>query len=236
MESHQSGGNQQTLRIKGILIVISILSSAPKSKRKFIMDIIMDEGKKAMDIHLSTYNERVKGCEELEDKHLAKRWEDIVFWAMEEKREDRQAALRDLEKIKCHVQAMRQKHRTKVAITSPRKNSSNSPGKKNSESFTDKKIEDRQDILRALSREFADGPSDLAHFVGEAHKDQLSQIKASYAYIHDREVSGAKKWTRFPFDVAMGRLGEIKAKETGSSKTVTMAMYENMTMNSKLFK
>lgn len=202
----------------------------PQHHKKFIMDIILSEGKKAMDKHLGEYSDKVKGTEEAEDTTLAEQWHEAVQYAEEKGGE---AALRDLEKIQQHVQAMRQKHRTDVASMSPRKSSTNSPNKKisSNSSFTDMKIEDRQDILRAISREFAEGPRDLEFF--DERVNHLSLIKASYAYVYDREVA-PKKWTRFPWDVAMGALGEIKAKAKGLSMTVMMEMYENKTTNSSI--
>ncbi len=181
------------------------------------MDIIMDEGKKAMDIHLSTYNERVKGCEELEDKHLAKRWEDIVFWAMEEKREDRQAALRDLRRSSAMF---------KQCVKAPDKGCYNQPqeelikqprGRRIQNLSRTRRLKIVKISFRALSREFADGPSDLAHFVGESPQGSTFTDQGIVC-IHPRPRSfrSPKSWTRFPFDVAMGRLGEIKAKKTGS--------------------
>ncbi|KLO18824.1 hypothetical protein SCHPADRAFT_993271 [Schizopora paradoxa] len=210
-----------------------------KGHKRFIMDIIMEEGKKAMNHHLKLYDSKVDGCWKVEDEALTKPWLNAVKWVNQLKQwgdDIHLAALSELEEIRKHVEKVRKSHRSQVAPSSPSKKlSENSPSKKksasadSSTSFTNKKIEARQDILRALSKEFAEGPKSLQLIVDGVM--DVRQIKASYAYIHDREES-KKNFTRFPWDCAMGALGEIKAKEEGLTKTETMDMYENKTMHS----
>ncbi|KAJ7608107.1 RNA dependent RNA polymerase-domain-containing protein [Mycena polygramma] len=91
--------------------------------------------------------------------------------------------------IKCHVKEMYEEHRTKVA--------------RGKDQFTNLPIEQRQDILRELSRKFADGPADL---------DEAARLKASYAYIYDLETQKPRTsnpWSRFPWDVAFREVEHI---------------------------
>ena len=119
--------------------------------------------------------------------------------------------VRDMEVIATHVRGIREKHRRQLGLKgaggvpfSPRKDGKGA-------AFTDLPIEERQDKLRALSREFASGPDPDKVLLDD---DEIRRLRASYAYYHDVvEVSqqkGESRWTRFPFDVAMRELCAIK--------------------------
>lgn len=100
-------------------------------------------------------------------------------------------------------------------------------GKKNEAgpSFTKLAIEDRQDILRSLSRDFAAGPVQSEMYMAPA---EVARLRASYAYLYDSEMySKGAGWSRFPWNVAMGELCAIKAKALGPRKTITTSFYEH---------
>ncbi|KAH9916727.1 RNA dependent RNA polymerase-domain-containing protein [Epithele typhae] len=93
--------------------------------------------------------------------------------------------------------------------------------------FSSLPIEVRQDFFRAQSRRFhLDGPKELLFFSDL----EAGRVMASYAYIHDHEVSG-KYWTRFPWDVAMRDLCEIKAHAVGGPRMVSEAVYPWLTIS-----
>lgn len=105
------------------------------------------------------------------------------------------------------------------------------PAKKKNykDNFTKLPIEARQNQLRSISKQFAAGPSDLLYFDVEGVK----RVRASYAYLCDYELSkGRVRWTRFPWDVAMRDLCEIKAKRNGNSKTLMGSFYHTMDVTS----
>ena len=125
----------------------------------------------------------------------------------------------ELRRMKAHVEAA---YEERTAII---KTYSSKPQRGRS-SFTELPIEKRQDALRALSRMFHAAPTDLEYF------DTLtaSRLKASYAYIYDREKS-RKHWSRFPFDVATRDICEIKARASGFTKTLAAEFYHWMTIS-----
>ena len=130
----------------------------------------------------------------------------------------------DLAKIAEHVRCMYTKHRSHLNPQSPTKKAS---PKKEKAAFTELPIEVRQDIIRALSREFASMPlpSDLL-----MDKVDIDRVKASYAYVFDSEQKKVTGWTGFPWDVAIRELCAIKACASGPSKTVIGEFYEKFTM------
>jgi hypothetical protein len=83
--------------------------------------------------------------------------------------------------------------------------------------FTKKHIRDRQDMLRKESRSFVDGPKLLLY-----DSDQVCVLRASCAYIQDFEASKGKSPTRWPWNVAMGTLGRIKAGSVGGQQQATL--------------
>jgi RNA-dependent RNA polymerase len=90
--------------------------------------------------------------------------------------------------------------------------------------FTDLPIETRQDKLRALSKEFArDPPLEVRiGYIALKTRRERMDFKASYAYDrHPRQ--------RFPWDVAMTTLCELKAASTpGVSRYVVQYMHDPM--------
>lgn len=148
----------------------------------------------------------------------------------------------DLELIKRHVEEEYEAHikstnkeweaRNAGGLQSPRK----SPRK--GAAFTERPIEERQDILRAASWRFAQGPDPDTLFMTQ---EQVERVKASYAYYRDchhknwepaqdgpREGSKMVHSTRFPFNVALRALCDIKARSLGNHKTICSSFYEHV--------
>ncbi|KAK0206463.1 RNA dependent RNA polymerase-domain-containing protein [Desarmillaria ectypa] len=196
----------------------------PLAGRNFVMDIIQDYAKKQGEIQLGKVEQNVKACPPFGvDEELAAPWNEACLITERLQSRDRQ---KDLDAIKKHVQNVYQKHRSQVNGVHGRKNVHASP--KKGAAFTDLPIEARQDELRALSKEFAAKPlpEDLVATTGM----EVAIIKASYAYIYDLEqrASAGKKWTRFPWDMAMRELCAIKARATGHWKPLNGDFYERM--------
>lgn len=104
--------------------------------------------------------------------------------------------------------------------------------------FTERPIEERQDILRAASKRFAITPDPKTLHMTE---ELAERVKASFAYYRDchrknwdpdkdgpREGSKMVHCTRFPFNVAFRTLCDIKAKSLGNHKTVCSSFYEHV--------
>ncbi|KAL6305950.1 RNA dependent RNA polymerase-domain-containing protein, partial [Sparassis latifolia] len=151
------------------------------------------------------------------DKDLATPWNDAVARARRQ-REQRNSPWfeEELEEIKRHVEETRESWKARVLVN------------KSSSNFTDMAIEDRQDILRRLSKEFASKPDPQQ--LESMSEQEMTRVRASYAYVHDFHAAGKVKWSRFPWDVAMRELCEIKAKATGHTKTTVEGFYMRFTM------
>ncbi|KAJ6448667.1 RNA dependent RNA polymerase-domain-containing protein, partial [Mycena vitilis] len=199
----------------------------PESLTPFVMDQLFQ--------HVTSSNWRITLARKLENSFDIRHTEDrdlINPWVDFERLEslDRQAydslhtlLLDHCHKIKCHVKAMYEEHRTRIA---------------RGNQFTNLPIEQRQDILRELSRKFADGPADLfgicfrlAPVADKDSKDEAARLKASYAYIYDLETQKHRTsdpWSRFPWDVAFRELCLIKARssENVPFKPLSSTFYE----------
>jgi RNA-dependent RNA polymerase len=105
--------------------------------------------------------------------------------------------------------------------------SSNGKGRKDRAAmFTNRSIETRQDQLRRISREFVGGPPTEQTLVFSA--EEVARLRASYAYVYDW---GRKPYgSRFPWNVAMRELGEIKLRARKDFKPISQDFYEKMSM------
>lgn len=196
--------------------------------KAFIMDAIQREGEKRKKAYMLHYDTLIRGCPTTPDDQLVAPW---IQASVSAKKPGNENLLRDLEMIKAHVEKVRILHRSELAKFSPKRRPTRNsfPTADKGVGFTDLKIEMRQDILRKVSKEFASKPSGL-NIVGDGWSREL---KASYAILHDAEAcraSGSKTWTRFPWDVAMRDLCDIKVKALGPYKTITSNFYEKMTL------
>ncbi|RPD65627.1 hypothetical protein L226DRAFT_543193 [Lentinus tigrinus ALCF2SS1-7] len=150
----------------------------------------------------------------LRDHHLATPWEDACERARKASKLGSSKMQEELDLIKAHVEAMYEKEKIMRSM--------NNKGQKY-KTFTDLPIEKRQDVLRAASREFHSKPAGLVFF----SEHETRRIKASYAYIYDFQKS-YNKWSRFPWNVGMRDLGEIKAEAVGVPKTLSHDFYHWM--------
>ncbi|KAJ3789073.1 RNA dependent RNA polymerase-domain-containing protein [Lentinula aff. detonsa] len=196
----------------------NIIVERPAHLHPFIMDQLQKHAKVKGDkerINVDTkYNSHAVSL----DEQLAAPWKEQQNIAEQLKNAGCDYMTKDLEKIMEHVHRMWENHRKEVT-----------PNPQKANTFTDLAIENRQDILRKLSRQFASEPNEAGMFISH---DQMLRLKASYAYIYDYEHSH-KKWTRFPWDVAMRELTAIKAKATGRSNTVTADFYERLSLKKR---
>ncbi|KAJ3799108.1 RNA dependent RNA polymerase-domain-containing protein [Lentinula aff. detonsa] len=196
----------------------NIIVERPAHLHPFIMDQLQKHAKVKGDkerINVDTkYNSHAVSL----DEQLAAPWKEQQNIAEQLKNAGCDYMTKDLEKIMEHVHRMWENHRKEVT-----------PNPQKANTFTDLAIENRQDILRKLSRQFASEPNEAGMFISH---DQMLRLKASYAYIYDFEHSH-KKWTRFPWDVAMRELTAIKAKATGRSNTVTADFYERLSLKKR---
>ncbi|KAI0711161.1 RNA dependent RNA polymerase-domain-containing protein [Cerioporus squamosus] len=153
------------------------------------------------------------------DSDLAAPWENACERARTlSKVHDSPRLQEELDMIKAHVEAMYDKEK---AMRSANANK----GQKH-KTFTDLPIEKRQDVLRAASLEFHRKPANLLCF--SAH--EARRVKASYAYIYDTQKT-FNKWSRFPWNVSMRDLCEIKAEALGCPKTVAFDFYHWMNIS-----
>ncbi|RDX54626.1 hypothetical protein OH76DRAFT_1341007 [Lentinus brumalis] len=153
------------------------------------------------------------------DSDLAAPWEEACERAKKLSKLGSPHMQDELDKIKRHVEAMHEKEKIMKSANAKK-------GQKQGKTFTDLPIEKRQDVLRAASREFHAYPEDLLCF--SAHETR--RIKASYAYIYDYNRM-FNKWSRFPWNMSMRDLCEIKAEALGSPKTVAHEFYHWMNIS-----
>jgi hypothetical protein len=206
----------------------------PTSLGRFIGDELYAEAEKEGDKWLLKISKKFdevvnQGC--CVDPDLAAPYREIQDKAKAEDEEGRLYAA-DLELIRKHVQAVYEQHDTDVKRANAQRQSSRqssprkSPRKDKKEiMFSELRIEDRQDILRRLSRQFAKSPEDWELHMPERY---VPVVKASYAYVYDCEKrqNSQVKWSRFPWDVAFRTLCDIKGQASGNHKTVTGQFYE----------
>ncbi|KIK68052.1 hypothetical protein GYMLUDRAFT_216523 [Collybiopsis luxurians FD-317 M1] len=191
----------------------NIMVERPRDFPPFIMDELQKYAKAKGDKEKAEVEKTYKRIPVALDQDLAAPWAE----AKELAERGNDSMKQSLPLIEAHVSRMWQKHRQRL-------------GKQpNGSQFTDLSIESRQDILRGLSREFASSADQKDCLV---RQDELLRLKASYAYIYDFEKARTK-WTRFPWDVAMGELSAIKARATGRSRTVAGNFYENFTLRKR---
>ncbi|TCD71443.1 hypothetical protein EIP91_010149 [Steccherinum ochraceum] len=102
--------------------------------------------------------------------------------------------------------------------------------------FTDASIEQRQDVLRKISRQFDKGPEAWDRVAYS--ETEMKKLKASYAYIYNHELKPFASSARFPFDVAFRELCIIKANAVskGRVKPVVPDFYEHMALHRKAVK
>ncbi|OAX44361.1 hypothetical protein K503DRAFT_846492 [Rhizopogon vinicolor AM-OR11-026] len=187
----------------------------PRSMNEFVMDAILKHARKHRDTKMKQVDSAIAKIHEVKDPSLMKPWHDAESRARRVKDSNGDAAVimeAELSKIRKHVKKMREEHKKRI-----------------SPNFTGLKIQQRQNVLRSLARDFAASPdpSSFLFFSSE----EVSRLKASYTYIHEAHISG-----HFPWDVALRELGTIKARSLGPSKTVALGFYERFVLKQSAFR
>ncbi|KAI0635289.1 RNA dependent RNA polymerase-domain-containing protein [Trametes polyzona] len=217
------------------------------SLRRFIMDVLARHVRKACDEQRARIDDVLGPLPAVVlDQDLARPFLEAERSALALKADGEPSKWNELQQIKKHVQAVHAKlseaksGSSKKGSRSRARVSGGGPGGSASlgggsggagagagkSPFTDLPIERRQDILRELSRQFHAGPKDLRCF------DDPTAIKASYAYLYDHDRSNRRGgWTRFPWDVALRALCEIKVKAQGNYKPLSGDFYPWMTIS-----
>ncbi|KZT10358.1 uncharacterized protein LAESUDRAFT_693936 [Laetiporus sulphureus 93-53] len=207
----------------------------------FIMDTMCKEAQRAADKQFRKVEELFNGGAVKRDDDLCAPWLCAVRRAAEASRRGQgDFAQKELDTIKKHVEWVYESWRSlrNAEADEGRKGSgSGSKSKHHTKAaFTALPIEKRQDTLRELSRKFHSGPpvfgdSDdessevLLHYSAE----DVRMLRASYAYIFDYDNS-KRHWSRFPWDVSMRELCEIKARALGGTKMLRENFYARMTI------
>jgi len=204
----------------------------------FIMDHMYSFGK-SENVRIGELLNKSMGGDKLKaapDSALLKPWRDAEIRAEKAKKEFGSSLFSDeLEAIKKHVEEVYKMHRSEFGSGSrspSKKLLQMSPSKKGARAaLSDIPIEKRQDKIRKVSLAFQQpiaGRETMLCFAGQ----ELNELKASYAYLHDWEQnrdSWIKCFTHFPWDVAFRDLCAIKAKSTSSGwKAVRIDFYESM--------
>lgn len=212
----------------------------------FILERLKEEIDKAKGVQEKLIDERLPyRLSTLRDEDLAKPWFDAMARAAEAmQRHNNENMQQELEAIRTHVEQTYTQHR-QMTLRGLRRHASGggsstfaSARKSSDTPMTSLPIEQRQDMLRELSYKFACGPAGadgtptaLVYFDDAS----LRRVRASYAYVYDQKTS-SKGWSRFPWDVALGTLCEIKAGTLGPTKMVTDDFYARMTLAKSFLK
>ena len=183
-----------------------------KGLRRFVMDRLHDDVSHACGLATTRINEKftqaypVQPDLDLEEPHknARKRAEALEGVGVD-------GMKRELVRIEEHVRRMAERSKNEAT----------------GQAFTERPIEERQDILRDISRAFHSGPTGLLHF----SREEARRVKASFAYRYDREHSGSKGWSRFPWNVAMRELCAIKAEALKWPMTVCQDFHEYMVLS-----
>ncbi|KAJ7076077.1 RNA dependent RNA polymerase-domain-containing protein [Mycena belliarum] len=198
----------------------------PMLSRRFIMDVLDDEAQAQQDRWLADAEQLFLPFEKDEhtvvDPDLTQPWRTFTDFAAKSARDGDAKVSHDQAIIIQHVEEMYAKHKKEIKARSSKKGAQSDP----SNPFTGRAIEVRQDVLRALSRDFAASPTpDKLETIYDPA--QISRLRASYAYICDSKHNArGNGWSRFPWDVALGELCKIKATAAKSHKPVSMPFYE----------
>ena len=190
----------------------------PDSLPRFIMDSLRKLVDVACSAQYSNIEERLPDITARRDDALARPWEEACSRAEALAAQGCNLMKQELEAIKEHVKIMHSKSKEFQSAATAR----DQKGR-----FTDLSIEKRQDVLRKLSRAFHSRPAKLLFFDATSAR----RVKASYAYIYDRENSGVKQWSRFPWNVGTRALCEVKAEALGYPKTIAAEFYPWMVIS-----
>lgn len=208
----------------------------PSNLGKFIMDIMQQQAKKEGDAQRAKIAHLFpKTGRAIPDPDLTQPWIEAeamaARWKMEHKIDLQEI---HLAAIRQHVHRVFDAHKARMKKAVDDKGKSKQKGKDNRCAFTDLRIEDRQDVLRASAKDFVSKPFPNEVFMPE---EEVAKLRASYAYLYDSKQHEKRAgWSRFPFDVAMRELCAIKARAVGRTKTVTEDFYARFYMKQLSFK
>ncbi|KAJ6590543.1 RNA dependent RNA polymerase-domain-containing protein [Mycena vulgaris] len=196
----------------------------PMVSRPFIMDVLNNAAMAQEDKWLREAEQLFLPWETdkrtIIDPDLTQPWKSFKEFATKQEEEYDFGPSQDLATIARHVEEMYARHGKDIKYQSLKKPSQTSQ----SNSFTGRPIEVRQDMLRELSRDFAASPSpqQLRTIFDPV---LIARLRASYAYVYDntKKYNG---WSRFPWDLALGELCRIKTTALNSHKAVTIKFYE----------
>ncbi|KAH6914841.1 RNA dependent RNA polymerase-domain-containing protein [Coprinopsis sp. MPI-PUGE-AT-0042] len=215
-KEHQNSSKKKVLKLKAYNAVPLV---RPHKLGPFIMDEIHEHSKHEADNLIAyLHNFCKENVNHSKDPHLTAPYQEAETKLRGPAKELYAA---DLNKIKHHVRQMFAKHKAEMAP------SHGSPSKSRSAEFSRGHITTRQDVIRRLSREFAQSPDPSTMFMTS---DAVAKVKASYAYIYDLEQwRRGEKASRFPWNVAFRDLCELKAKAVsgGLAKTVSTEFYQH---------
>ena len=192
----------------------------PLGRPRSLHTFVMDQLRHVMDSECSAAERRVESASTgivLLDPHLMAPYLGAQNRAAKLAKEGSNRMEQELHLIEEHVKAVAAREKPEMEKAKKEKNAN---------SFTELPIERRQDVFRLLSRAFHALPQELLCF----DKDEAKRVMASFAYKYDHETTSGK-WTRFPWNVAMRQLCEIKAKALGSSSTLSNSFYHYMAIH-----
>lgn len=177
----------------------------------FALDVLLRWARAEIDTLLGETELRAESLQfpVLLDEDLAGPWNRAKERAARVKRERDASMELELELIHAHVAASRKAWKDFI-----------------DQHFTSRSIVERQNHLRRLSKAFHSAPAGLLYF----DDDEVARVRASYAYVYDHGATESK-WSRFPWDMSLRVLCEIKAKALGPSKTMTQGFYSGMQMS-----
>lgn len=187
----------------------------PQKLSTFIMDRMLDAAANFGQLQTARFQQVKNAAYHSHDNDLVQPWLNFCQ-RIEDEADAHVRKLLEIDEaaIRAHVMQMCDKCKKLFSGTPGRKNMSRKD--KGGAKFSRANIVSRQDALRALSREFADGPQSTRIL----SKYDCSRLRASFAY----KLVGTSD--QFPWIVAMRDLGRIKQDACGGGITVAMDQYE----------
>jgi len=191
-------------------------TNSPYAKGDFVMDVLSKAADRKKEKWFIEMDQVFAPLAQGPDPDLTLPWDNLLQWAERGSPDSRRLKRMDLAKIAIHVQKVYRMHSN---VLKPNKQQGKGY-------FTGLPIEDRQDRLRKISTAFVSGPP-LEELPTIVDNDLLARCRASYAYKYDAEQQENRAvWSRFPFNVAMRELCDIKARASGIHKVVQNSFYE----------
>jgi RNA-dependent RNA polymerase len=183
----------------------------------FVMDTLRECARQEKHKVWILVHERFQPGAGIRDTDLIAPWLEAQELAQRESKEEKSTRRStDLDKIAAHVAEVYESWKDRA---------------KKAGSFTDLRINTRQDVLRRLSKKFASISTSQELLYSST---EIARLAASYAYLFDsqRAKSG---WSRFPWDVALRELCHIKAQALGPWKTVNGGFYDRFQIKPTFF-